>query len=80
MLRQHRADARGAIGAACADGDRGCGHSSADLSGSRAAANDGEGHGSLMSRSVELPMQGAAASLDDGRNVWQLVSPSSPCR
>ncbi len=69
MLRQNRANASGAIGAARADGDRGCGHGSADLSGTGATADEREGHGSLMSRSVELSMPGTAASLDDGRKA-----------
>ena len=67
MLRQHRADTGRAIGTTRADGDRGRGHRGADLAGAGAAADEGEGHGLLMLRSVELLDPGTAAALDDGK-------------
>jgi O-acetylserine/cysteine efflux transporter len=69
MLRQHTADACGAMRDAGADGDRGSGYGGANLSCTRAAADEGKGHLFLMSRSVDVSIPRTAASLDGGRQL-----------
>lgn len=61
MLRQHRADACGDVGAAGTNGNGGCGDGSADLARACAAADKGKGHVLLMSRPVDVlvPLQTA---------------------